>query len=147
MARTDSLGQSYSLTGFAAYCSVNNNLSQAGSALISDAPALATPVGLLTMALTLSSVAFSVAYTTTPLAAGVKLIIRCSPQRSAGRNFEADFRVITVTAAAAASPANILAAYTAKFGVPVTGNKVFVSASTTIGGFESIPLIVGQVVV
>jgi hypothetical protein len=146
MSRTDALGQSYSLTGFQAYCSVNNVLSVCGSSLISDAPVLSTPVGLLTMTLTLTSVAFSVAYTTTPLAAGVKAIIRVSPQRSAGRNFEADFRVLTVTAAAAASPSNILTAYTAKFGVPVTGNKIFVSVSNAISGFESSALIVGQVV-
>jgi hypothetical protein len=147
MTRTDSLGQTYGLTGFQAYCSVNNNLALVGTALVSDAPVLSTPLGLLTMTLTLSSVAFSVAYTTTPLAAGVKAIIRASPQRSAGRTFEADFRVIATTAAAAASPANILTAYTAKFGVPVTGNKIFVSASNSISGFESLPLIVGQVVV
>lgn len=146
MTRTDSLGQSYTLTGFQAYCSVNNILAVMGSTLISDAPVLSTPVGLLTMTLTLTNAAFSVAYTTTPLAANTKLIIRCSPQRSAGRTYEADYRVITVTAAAAASPANILTAYTARFGAPVTGNKVFVSASTAFGGFESIPLIVGQVV-
>lgn len=146
MVRTDSLGSSYNLTGFQAYCSVNNILAQAGSALVDDAPALSTPVGLLTMTLTLTTSSFSVAYTTTPLDTGVKLIIRASPQRSAGRSYEADYRVIQVTAAAAASPANILTNYTAKFGVPVSGNKIFVSASTTIDGFESIPLIVGQVV-
>jgi hypothetical protein len=33
-------------------------------------------------------------------------------------------------AAAAASPANVLAAYTAKFGAPVTGNRLFVSLQT-----------------
>jgi len=146
MTRTDSLGQSYNLTGFQAYCSANNVLAACGSTLVSDAPVLSTPVGLLTMTLTLTAAAFSVAYTTTPLAANTKLIIRVSPQRSAGRSFEADFRLLTVTAAAAASPANVLTAYTAKFGVPVTGNKIFVSASTMFAGFESAALIVGQVV-
>jgi len=146
MTRTDALGQAYSLTGFQAYCSVNNVLSVCGSSLVSDAPLLATPAGLLTMTLTLTSAAFSVAYTATPLATGVKAIIRVSPQRSAGRSFEADFRVLTVTASAAASPANILSAYTAKFGVPVTGNKIFVSVSNSISGFESPSLVVGQVV-
>src|SRR5437016_5052210 len=68
MTRTDALGQSYNLTGFQAYCSVNNILAAAGSTLIADAPVLSTPVGLLTMVLTLTSAAFSVAYTTTPLA-------------------------------------------------------------------------------
>src|SRR6266702_5389643 len=68
MTRTDALGQSYNLTGFQAYCSINNILSVCGSALVSDAPALATPSGLLTMTITLTAAAFSVAYTTTPLA-------------------------------------------------------------------------------
>lgn len=146
MVRTDSLGQSYSLTGFQAYCSVNNVLAQAGSALVSAAPALAVPTGLATVTLTLTSAAFSYAYTATPLATGVKLVIRASPQRSAGRNFESDFRVITVTAAAAASPANILTAYTAKFGAPITGMKIFTLGSTSLGGFESAGFPVAQIV-
>ena len=146
MVRTDSLGQSYSLTGFQAYCSVNNTLAAAGSTLVSAAPALSVPAGLISVTLTLTSASFSVAYTATPLATGVKLIIRASPQRSAGRNFESDFRVITTTAAAAASPANILTAYTAKFGAPVTGNKIFTLCATTLGGFESAGFPVAQVV-
>lgn len=137
MVRTDSLGQSYNLTGFQAYCSVNNVLAVAGSALVSAAPELVVPAGLISVTLTLTSAAFSVAYTATPLATGVKLIIRASPQRSAGRNFESDYRVIAVTAAAAASPHNLLTEYTAKFGVPVTGKKIFTACSTTLGGFES----------
>jgi hypothetical protein len=146
ITRNDSLGQSYNLTGFQAYCSVNNTLAAAGTALVSDAPALTVPAGLLTATITLTNAAFSVAYTATPLAAGVKLFIRCSPQRSAGRNFEADYRLITVTAAAAASPDNILAAYTAKFGAPVTGKKIFIGLSTESQGFESIPFLTAQVV-
>jgi hypothetical protein len=146
MVRTDSLGQSYSLTGFQAYCSVNNVLAQSGSTLLSAAPALSVPAGLTSVTLTLTSASFSVAYTATPLATGVKLIIRASPQRSAGRSFESDFRVIIVTAAAAASPANILTAYTAKFGAPVTANKIFTLCSTSLGGFESAGFPVGQVV-
>jgi hypothetical protein len=138
IVRTDSLGQSYNLTGFQAYCSVNNILAAAASALVSDAPVLTTPSGIASITLTLTSAAFSVAYTPTPLPTGVKGFIRVSPQRSVGRSFEADYRLLAVTAAAAASPANIFSAYSAKFGVPVTGNKVFVSMTTSISGFESI---------
>jgi hypothetical protein len=146
MVRTDALGQSYALTGFQAYCSINNVRAVVGLAVVADAPILTTPAGLVTVTLTLTSASFSVAYTTTPLAAANYAIIRCSSQRSAGRTFEADYRVITVTAAAAASPANILAAYTAKFGVPVTGNKIFCSISTSTLGFESPAFLVAQIV-
>lgn len=146
MTRADSLGTSYDLNGFLAYCSVNNNKLQAGDAAVSDAPAIVTPPDVLTATITLSSVAFSVAYTPTPLAAGVRLFIRCSPQQSAGRQFNGDYRLISVTAAAAASPSNILAAYTARLGVPVTGNRVFISLQTYEGGFLGSPFAVAQVV-
>lgn len=146
MSRTDSLGQTYTLTGFQAYCSVNNNLAFAGTALISDAPALSTPSGLLTATLTGTTSTLSLAYTATPLATGVKALISASPQRSAGRTFEEDFRYIFTTAAAAASPANIFTSYQTKFGTPVSGNKIFVSATLTIGGFESAAFITSVVI-
>lgn len=146
ITRSDALGQQYDLSGFQAYCSVNNNKLDAGDSAVSDAPVIVTPPDLLTATITLTAVAFSVAYTATPLAAGVRLFIRCSPQRSAGRTFNGDVRQIAVTAAAAASPANILAAYTAKFGVPVVGNRIFLSLQTYEAGFLGSPFAVSQVV-
>lgn len=146
ISRTDSLGQTYTLNGFGAYCSVNNNNLQAGNAAVADAPALTTPPDLLTATVTLTAAAFSIAYTATPLAAGVRLFIFASPQASAGRKFNGDYRLIAVTAAAAASPANILAAYTAKFGVPVVGNRIFLNLETYQLGFKSSPFAVSQVV-
>lgn len=146
MARTDSLGQSYTLTGFQAYCSCNNLKQLAGDATVADAPALVTPGTILTATVTLTSASFSIAYTPTPMPAATRLIVFASPQRSAGRSFENDMRFILVTAAAAASPANVLAAYTAKFGVPVTGNRIFLSLVSYSGGFESGPLLTSAIV-
>lgn len=146
MTRTDSLGQTYNLNGFMAYCSVNNNLDLIGSATVSAAPELITPDALLTATITLTSASFSIAYTPTPMPTGTKLLVFVSPQGSAGRSFNGDFRYIFQSAAAAASPADVLAAYTAKFGVPVTGNKIFVSLVASIGGFESGALITSKIV-
>jgi len=146
MTRTDSLGQTYTLSGFAAYCSVNNNKVAAGDAVVSAAPAIVTPTGILTATVTLTNAAFSIAYTATPLGAGVRLFAFCSPQRSAGRNFESDYRLIAVSAAAAASPANIFTAYSARLGTPVTGNKIFMQLQTYSGGFVGQPFLVSQVV-
>jgi len=146
MVRSDSLGQSYSLTGFQAFCSVNNCLASSGAVGVTAAPGLVTPTGLLTGILTITAATMSLAYTTTPLAAGVKAQVFASPQRSAGRAFEGDFRDLMVSAAAAASPLDLLAAYTAKFGAPVLGNRIFVSVVTTIGGFQSGALITSAVV-
>jgi hypothetical protein len=146
ITRTDSLGSTYTMNGFMAYCSVNNNKLDAGDAAVSDAPAIVTPGDLISATITLTAVAFSVAYTATPLAAGVRLFIWVSPQRSAGRFFNGDYRLLSVTAAAAASPANILAEYTAKFGVPVVGKRIFINLETYQGGFKGSPFSVAQVV-
>lgn len=139
ISRTDSLGQTYTLNGFGAYVSVNNNLMAAGSATVSDAPAFAVPDSPVVGAITLTAIAFTVAYTPTPLGAGVRVFAYASPQRSAGRSFEGDLRLIQVSAAAAASPVNLLAAYTARFGVPVVGNKIFVALAVYTAGFLSLP--------
>jgi hypothetical protein len=147
MSRSDSLGQAYTLTGFMAFCSVNNNLVAAGAATVTAAPALSTPPALLTATVTTTGGTLSAAYTVTPLAAGTKLFSYVSPQRSAGRSFEGDFRLLQVSAAAAASPANLLAAYTAKFGAPVIGNKIFFSFRCELNGFLSGPLITSTVVI
>jgi hypothetical protein len=146
MTRTDSLGQSVNLTGIQAYCSVNNERLAAGDSVLSDAPALSTPSALATATITLTAASFSIAYTVTPLPASTRLFIFVSPQRSAGRAYESDYRLLAVTAAAAASPHNALAAYTAKFGVPVVGNRIFMCLQTYFGGFLSGPLYTSAVV-
>jgi hypothetical protein len=146
ISRTDSLGSSYTLNGFMAYCSVNNNNVAAGNAIVSDAPAIATPATIITATVTLTAAAFSVAYTTTPLPAGARLFSFVSSQQSAGRSFNSNYFLIAVSAAAAASPAVLTTAYTAKFGVPVVGNRIFMSFTTYLGGFQSGPLVMSQVV-
>lgn len=146
MTRSDSLGSSYTLNGFLAYCSVNNNNAAAGNALVADAPALVTPSALLTAVITLSATVLSIVYTVTPLGTGARLFSFCSPQRSAGRNFEQDLRLISVSAAAAASPANLFTPYQTKFGTPVSGNRIFFSLVVYQGGFMSGPLVTSQTV-
>jgi len=146
MSRSDSLGQSYTLNGFTAYVSVNSNLLSAGDAAVSDAPAIVTPGALATVTTTLTAIAFSIAYTATPLPALTKLLAFLSPMQSAGRQFNADFRLVHVSAAAAASPANVLAAYTARCGVPVVGTRIFWSLVLHKGGFLSSPVTGSQVV-
>jgi hypothetical protein len=88
----------------------------------------------------------SLAFTATPLPAATYLVVSAGPQRSAGRNYEGDFRSVFVGAAASASPSNILAGYTAKFGAPVVGNKIFFSVKTVTLGFESGAFITSVVV-
>lgn len=147
MTRTDALGQAYDFNGFMAYCSVNNNNLNAGNAVVADAPAIVTPAAILTATITLTAAAMSIAYTATPLGAGVRLFSFVSPQQSAGRKFNGNYRLIAVSAAAAASPANIYAAYIARLGVPVVGTRLFFSLATYQAGFIGAPFGISQVVV
>jgi len=146
MVRSDSLGQSYTLQGNQAYSSVNNNRVLCGLATVADAPSLVTPPALLTATITLTAASLSIAYTATPLAAATYLAVFASPQRSAGRTYESDFRFIKLSAAAAASPVVALSEYTAKFGVPIVGNRIFFSLVCINLGFESGPLVTSAVV-
>lgn len=144
--RSDSLGQSYAFNGFMLYCSVNNNRLAAGDAVLSDAPLYDVPTPLASITPTLTSASFSLAYTVTPLAAATRLFWYAGPQRTAGRSFEGDTRLISVTAAAAASPTNLLAAYQGRFGTPITGNRIFIAGAVYKAGFMSQPLLVSAVV-
>lgn len=146
ITRSDALGQTYTLNGFMAYCSVNNNNLDAGQSVVSAAPAIVTPGDILTATITLTAAAMSIAYTGTPLAAGVQLFSFISPQQSAGRAFNGNYRLIAISAAAAASPANVFTAYQAKFGTPVVGNRVFFNLQLYKGGFVGSPFGVSQVV-
>jgi hypothetical protein len=146
IARSDSLGQTYAMNGFMAYCSVNNNRLAAGDAVLSDAPIYTEPAALFSITPTLTSGSFSLAFTATPLPAATRLFWYAGPQRTAGRSFENDVRLINVTAASAASPTNILAPYQARFGTPVTGNRIFIAGAVYSNGFVSQPLLVSQVV-
>jgi hypothetical protein len=141
MVRTDSLGQSYDLQGIQAYVSVNSNNVAAGNAVVSDAPVILTPDALLSVTPTaVESTSFSIAFTPTPLGAGQRVFIFASPQISPGRNFVNDLRLIHVSAAAAASPADIYAEYVAKFGDSFIGQAVMVAAAVYDSGFLSIPV-------
>jgi len=138
--RTDSLGQVYSLSGFQCFVSVNNNRLAAGDAVITTPPALAFPDPMVSITPTISSAAASIAYTPTPVGAAERVFINMSPMRSAGAGFNGDYRLILVTAAAAASPANVLAAYQGRFGTPITGTRIFVSIQRYAAGFLSQPI-------
>jgi hypothetical protein len=145
-SRTDFLGQTYTQQGNQMYASVNNNRAAVGLAPVADAPAIATPIALATVTVTLTAIAFSIAYTATPLAAATYLMVFASPQRSPGRNFEGDLRLIKVGGAAGASPLAVLTEYTARFGVPIVGEKIFLALVTQTLGFESAPFTMSQVV-
>ena len=146
LTRSDALGQSYTPQGNQAYVSVNNNRLLCGLTPVQDAPAPSTPLTITGAVITVTNAAFSIAYTPTPMPAATYLAVFASPQRSAGRSFENDFRFVKLSAAAGASPLVILSEYSAKFGAPVTGSRIFLSIVSICLGFESGALITSAVV-
>jgi hypothetical protein len=116
-------------SGMQLYQRLNNNLiSSGGTAITSPAPnkgVSQVTIGALTY--TSGTPALSLAYSANvPALTRVKVF--ATPPLSAGIFFvKSQFRLISTLAPAATSPANILAAYTAKFGtVGAVGTKIFV---------------------
>lgn len=52
ITRTDTLGETYTLTGFQAFMSVNRNLKTYGGSAVTDAPAYSPPANIVTATLT-----------------------------------------------------------------------------------------------
>lgn len=146
ITRADTLGQYYTLNGYEAFCLVNNNRLAAGDAVLTDPIAYDPPDPMTSVTLTATIASLSVAYTPTPVGAAERVFVALSPLRSAGRLYEGDLRLIAVTAAAGASPANVLAAYQARFGTPTVGSKIFCSVQRYAAGLLS-PAILTSVIV
>jgi hypothetical protein len=125
---------------------VQANVLAAGDSLLTDAPAIEEPDAILTATPTITAASFSVAWTPTPLGAGERIFIFAGPQRSAGRAYEGDYRLLLVSAAAGSSPSDCLSAYQGRFGSPVAGNRIFLSVQRYHNGFLSTALVTSGVV-
>lgn len=131
MERTDSLGQTYTLTGLQAYVSANQNLLIISAAEVSNAPLLneppAPPVITPTVDTDPADV-FTVAYTVG--ASADYLIVEASAPVSAGRSFmpRSGYKFIASVEADTASPLDILSAYEAIYGEFPQGSRIFVRA-------------------
>jgi hypothetical protein len=125
----DALGVAYTPTGHQFHQSINTGVRiyNPAAALLTEPPAPAPPAGLLTITPALAKAgAKTVAYTATPLGAGVKAVIETTRSISAGRTYigRSEYKQTLITAAAAASPADIDAGYTSIYGEPEVGLKV-----------------------
>lgn len=127
-ATTNVFGDIVNPTGATLHTRLNINVALVGGAPITTPP---LPVGIVSPAgLTITPDAtggsFEVAWTGGAVPAGTKMVVECSPMVSVGRyNVNNRLRVVATFAAAATSPQDIIAAYEAKFGSLVAGQKVF----------------------
>ncbi len=142
--RSDVFAQPVNVKGKQAYVSLNINASRVGGAEVT-APPLAdvSPTPTITGVLTATIATLSLAYTVNP--DGATTVIAATPSMSAAtfKPSKNDFRDISVEDTSAAGPANIFAAYSAKFGAPVVGAKIFVftkviDAATGLASLESV---------
>jgi len=143
---TDALGNKQVLTGHAAYVQVNNRILVGSGTKVLVPPLVAAPPALLTMVTTfdIGVGTHTIAYTTTPLAAGNCLYVQGAVLLNPGqRYFKNRLKLIKVTAAAAASPYDYLADLQARFGPLVVGQRVILLASvlSNTSGLISAPYV------
>lgn len=131
--RNNVFGQQYLQSGLNLYVGLNQNLTTAGQATIVYAPVPSElPVIVITSVIAdQSSAAVSVGVEFNGVAAvpaGYSLVVAATPQLSAGRSFVKNlFRDLVVApAATATAPLAISTEYSAKFGNPAIGNKIYV---------------------
>lgn len=148
-ARTDIFGDLKNPTGFNLYQRLNNNLVTVGAAAIALPPQPAavaqvgvtsiTPAagtGLIPMVLTgaVPALTYVKVFATTAQSPGVSFV-------------KSEYRLITVLAPAAATPVALGAAYVAKFGNWLVGQKLFFKIVFVNGvtGQESLPIQVATI--
>ena len=124
--QTDTLGNSFKLSGEQLYLKLNLELESIGVAPISAVPTKAAfaSIALSTITLTAGTPVFSVAYTGT-LPATETLKLRASRQGSAGIMSSKSVQFVDVVFSSAASPINALTAYTGIYGALVAGQKIW----------------------
>lgn len=129
---TDIFGRSQTLSGIQTFCRLNGVILNVGGTQIDDPPIDLSIVGItsLTATATAGTPTFSLAYGPSPLGSNLRLNVFATQSLPLGRSFTKNYmRWIFASAAAAATPANILSAYTGKFGALVAGAKIGILAN------------------
>lgn len=133
-AKTDIFADIKIPSGINLFTKLNSNLMEVSEPTLTTAPLPSSVEAVETVVVTATASvpSMSLAFTPDPVPAGHKFIIKASAQMSAGvSNFKGKMSNIDILEPADASPANILTAYTTKFGTLVAGQKI---------GFEVIPV-------
>ena len=81
-----------------------------------------------------------------PTDPGDNTIVRGSAPVSQGRETWDSFRVLGTCPAAAQGSADITGIYTARYGVPPAGKKVFVRVNQFVDGWEDLPVTFSAIV-
>jgi hypothetical protein len=123
------------------FTKINCTLAQFGQETVTAPPAHPQFPALAPASLVITNtggaVALKLACSTDP---GTNTIVRGSAPISQGRENCHDLRILGMCPAAAAGSADITGLYTARYGVPPVGKKVFVSVNQILEGWENLPV-------
>jgi hypothetical protein len=122
--RTDSLGQTYFLTGAQTFVSCNIAQNMAGLPTLL-APVAITPWGSGAITLTATSTPQDLSAGIETVPPGHKLIIEAGPQRTPGSTYESEYRFMLATGPGL-FVAPFIAQYTAAWGALITHKRIFV---------------------
>ena len=152
-ATVDRFGNEVNLTGKTLFVSLNQNLKLVGAAPITSPP---TPVGVigltsLTIAPDKGAGTFDVDFLATPVPADSAMLISATApvSKTITRPGRSAFRDVATKPAATATGFDLWADYTARFGVPAAGTRIFVRAIivSTITGQASASIVTDAIVV
>jgi hypothetical protein len=123
------------------FTKINCTLAQFGQGTVTAPPASPQFPDLAPASLAITNtggvIALKLACPTSP---GDNTIVRGSKPLSQGRENCRDFRVLGTCPAAAQGSADITGLYTARYGVPPAGKKVFVQVNQFVDGWEDLPV-------
>jgi len=133
-------GQSGRKTGLQLFIQVNTIALLTGQATVSDPPTAVMPVGLpaITLALANTAEVVSIKLATAGTMPAKALVKACKPQ-SAGISICNNWRTLGLCPAVTGGAADITALFTAKFGAPPVGTKLFIQVEEVAGYIEEIP--------
>lgn len=141
----DALGQKVTLSASAAYVQLNSRILYTGGTILTDPPVVAAPTSLLSITLSgdIGAGDCQLAFTPTPCPAGIGVYVKACVVTSAGVAYVRNrLRLLSVSAAAAASPIALDATLAARFGTLFVGQTLHIEAGTwrIADGQISVPL-------
>ena len=134
------LGQSGPMTGLQLYVMQNANLAQVGEPTVNSPNPKPTFDPNVVSALTIANVSnvISIKLTCSGSSDAFNLVSAAAPQKSGTRRAVA-INYLGELPEVVAGKADITALYTAKYGVPSVGNRIFVQSQQSLDGWKDVP--------
>jgi hypothetical protein len=131
------LGQSGPMTGYQLFAKINCTLAQFGQDQVDVPPGPPNPPAVAPQSLVITNAGGVVALKLTcPTNPGQNTIVRAAAPVSSGVRSVPATRIIGTCPVPTGGSADITSLYTARFGAPVAGDRIFVECNTMAEGWE-----------